>query len=285
MDLVLLLLLGAIWGSSYLFIKVIVGEVPVLTLVAGRLLLSAAVMWVLVPLLRHAIPRSRKLWGAYAVMGLLSGTLPYVLISWGEKYIPSGLAALLQSTMPIFTVLIAYLWGGGDGRMSLATILGVIIGFVGVGVLFIPDLREGLQASLLGQLAIVVSSASYAASAVFARRYIRGQPPLVSAMGQLTTGAIFTLPLALVVDRPSGLSPSLPATASWLALSILGTVVAYVIYYALIERKSATFVSTVTYVIPVNGLILGSLVLGEPLTGTVLLSLALILAGVLLVRR
>lgn len=284
MDLVLLLLLGTIWGSSYLFIKVVVGEVPVLTLVAGRLLLSTAVMWLLLPLLRYTFPRSRKLWGAYAVMGFLSGTLPYVLISWGEKYIPSGLAALLQSTMPIFTVLIAYFWGGRDERMSLTMILGVIIGFVGVGVLLLPDLREGLRSSLWGQLAVVVSSVSYAGSAVFARRYIRGQPPLVSAMGQLTMGALFTLPLALAVDRPFDLSPSLPATASWLALSILGTVVAYVIYYALIERKSATFVSTVTYIIPVNGLILGSLVLGEPLTWILLLSLALILAGVLLVR-
>ena len=163
-------------------------------------------------------------------------------------------------------------------------ILGVIIGFVGVGALLFPDLREGLRSSLLGQLAVVASSLSYAGAASFARRYIRGQPPLVSAMGQLTTGALFTLPLALAVDRPFDLSPSLPATASWLALSILGTVVAYVIFYALIERKNATFVSTVTYIIPVNGLILGYLVLGEPLTGILLVSMALILGGVLLVR-
>lgn len=98
-------------------------------------------------------------------------------------------------------------------------------------------------------------------------------------------GAIFTVPLALLVDRPFDLSPSLPAMASWLALILLGTVVAYVIYYVLIERTSATYVSMVTYVTPVFGLILGALVLGEPLTGTLLLSLALILFGVLLVRR
>jgi drug/metabolite transporter (DMT)-like permease len=142
-----------------------------------------------------------------------------------------------------------------------------------------------VQPNLLGQLAVVVSSVSYAAAAIFARGHLRGQAPLVSTMGQMTMGAVFTLPIALVVDWPSSLSPSLPAMASWLALTLLGTVVAYVIYYSLIERTSATYVSTVTYIIPVFGLILGALVLGEALNGLLLGSLALILLGVLLVRK
>jgi len=284
MNLLLLLALGAIWGSSYLFIKVAVAEVPVLTLVGGRLLVSAAILWGLLPILGHSIPRKRSLWGAYAVMGFFSGTLPYTLISWGEQTISSGLAALLQATMPIFTVIMAHFFAS-DERMTLKGVLGVILGFVGVGILILPDLREGIQANVLGQLAVVVSSVSYAGAAVFARGHLRGQPPLVSTMGQMTMGALFTLPVALVVDRPSGLAPSLPAMASWLALTLLSTVVAYVIYYSLIERTSATLVSTVTYIIPVFGLILGALVLGEALNGLLLGSLALILLGVLLVRR
>jgi drug/metabolite transporter (DMT)-like permease len=103
-------------------------------------------------------------------------------------------------------------------------------------------------------------------------------------MGQLTTGALITLPLSLIIDRPFDLSPSLPVIASWLALTVLGTVVAYVIYYALIERTSATFVSTVTYIIPIIGLILGALILHEPITINLLISSALIIVGVLLVR-
>lgn len=284
MNLLLLLLLGSVWGSSYLFIKVIVGEVPPLTLVASRLVLSALIMWILVPSLRRSIPRSRKLWGSYAVMGLFSGMLPYVLISWGEQYIDSGLAALLQSTMPIFTVILAHFFSA-DERMTPTSVLGVIIGFVGVIVLMLPDLRRGFQASVWGQLAIVASSLCYAISAIYARGHLRGQPPLTSTLGQLTMGAVFTLPLALIVDRPFDLSPSLPVVASWLGLTILGTVVAYVIYYAILERSGATFVSMVTYIIPVNGLLLGAVVLGEPLTRNVLLSLVLVLLGVLLVRR
>jgi len=284
MDIVMLLVLGSLWGSSYLFIKVIVAEVPPMTLVAGRLLLSASLLWIVLRVSGRSMPRSRSAWGAFAVMGVLNGMLPYSLISWGEQYIPSNLAALLQATTPLFTILLVRLLTAEE-RLTPTRVAGVLIGFVGVGILMLPDLRQGLRASLFGQLAIVVSSISYAGAAVFARSRLRGQPALVSTTGQMTMGALLTLPLSLLIDRPFGISPSLPAVASWLGLSILGTVIAYVIYYTLIERTSATFVSTVTYIIPINGMILGALVLSESLTPTALVSLGLILLGVLLVRR
>jgi drug/metabolite transporter (DMT)-like permease len=266
-----------------MFIKVIVAEVPAMTLVAARLLLAATILWIALHALGRPIPRDRKLWGSYAVMGFLSGALPYVLIAWGEQYIDSSLAALLQATMPIFTVILA-LFLADDDRLTWTVVLGVVLGFAGVAVLMLPDFRQGLQINLLGQLAIIASSVSYAAATIFARNRLRGQPPLTSTMGQLTTGAFFTVPLSLLVDRPFTLSPSLPAIASWLALTLLGTIVAYVIYYALIERTSATFVSAVTYVIPIVGIVLGALVLHEPVTITLVISSALIIVGVLLIR-
>jgi drug/metabolite transporter (DMT)-like permease len=283
LDLGWLLILGALWGSSYLFIKVAVADVPALTLVAARLGLGAAVLWVVLRATGRSMPRSRSTWGAFAVMGLLNGALPYSLIFWGEQYIPSGLAALLQSTMPIFTVILAHFLARGD-RMTLPKVLGVVAGFVGVGLLMYSDLQQGLHANLWGQAAIVASSLSYAGATIFAKSQLQGQPAMVATTGQLTAGAALILPLSLVVDRPFHLSPSWAAIGSWLGLTLLGTAVAYVIYYALIERTNATFVSTVTYVTPVNGLILGALVLGEPLTVTLLASLGLILVGVLLVR-
>ena len=283
MNYLLLVVLGIIWGSSYMFIRIAVAEVPAITLVAARLVLASLILMIALRALGRRIPRDRTLWGAYAVMGILSGALPYVLISWGEQYIHSSLAALLQATMPIFTVILA-LFLAGDERLSWSSVLGVLLGFVGVAILMIPDLRQGLQTSLLGQLAIVASSLSYAGATIFARNRLRDQPPLTSTMGQMTTGAVFVLPLSLLIDRPFTLVPSPAAIASWLALTILGTVVAYVIYYALIERTSATFVSTVTYVIPIVGLILGAIVLGEPVTINLLASTVLIIVGVLLVR-
>ncbi|MFN2185929.1 MAG: DMT family transporter [Anaerolineae bacterium] len=181
MNYLLLVSLGIIWGSSYLFIKVAVAEVPALTLVAGRLVLAAVVLWIILRSLGRPIPRGRRLWGAYAVMGILSGALPYALISWGEQYIDSGLAALLQATMPMFTVVLA-MFLAKDDRLTWTVILGVMLGFVGVAVLMLPDLREGLHADILGQLAIVAASVSYAAADVFARNRLMGQPPLTSTM-------------------------------------------------------------------------------------------------------
>jgi drug/metabolite transporter (DMT)-like permease len=283
MSLLLLLILGTIWGASYLFIKVIVAEVPVLTLVAGRLTLATMIMWGILRVRGLSLPRSRRMWGAYAVLGFLGMAVPYSLISWGEQYISSGLASLLQATTPIFTVILAHFLTN-DERVTMVKMIGVVIGFVGVGILMLPDLCQGLQANLLGQLAIVGSSLCYAGAAIYIRSRLRGQPPLVSATGQLTMGVILMLPASLLIDRPFGLSPSLPALASWMVLTILGTVVAYVIYFTIVERTSATFVTMVTYIIPINGLMLGALVLNESLDVTMLGSLVMILAGVLLVR-
>ena len=291
MNLLLLLILGTIWGSSYMFIKVIVAEAPAFTLVAGRLTLAAIIMWGILRTRGLSLPRSRRIWRAYAVLGLLGAAIPYSLISWGEQYISSGLASLLQATTPIFTVILAHFLTD-DERVTIPKIIGVIIGFVGVGILMLsdPSLRlgsvqaTGLRVNLLGQLAIVGSSLCYALTAIYIRSRLQGQPPLVSATGQLTMGMVYMLPASLLIDRPFDLSPSLPALASWLGLTLLGTVVAYVIYFTLFERTSATFVTMVTYIIPVNGLLLGALVLNEQLNVTMLGSLALILLGVLLVR-
>lgn len=283
MNLLLLLILGIIWGASYLFIKVIVAEVPVLTLVAGRVTLATIIMWGILRARGLSLPRSRRMWGAYAMLGFLGAALPYSLISWGEQYIPSGLASLLQATTPMFTVILAHFLSD-DERVTMSKIMGVVIGFVGVGILMLSDPSTGLRADLLGQLAIVGSSLCYAGVAIYARSRLRGQHPLVSATGQLTMGMVYMLPASLLIDRPFGLSPSLPVLASWMVLTILGTVVGYVIYFTIIERASATFVTMVTYIIPVNGLMLGALVLNEQLNATVLGSLVLILLGVLLVR-
>ncbi len=283
MNLLLLLMLGTIWGASYLFIKVIVAEVPVLTLVAGRLTLATIILWGILRAQGLSLPRRRRMWGAYAVLGFVGMAVPYSLISWGEQYISSGLASLLQATTPVFTVILAHFLTD-DERVTIAKIIGVVIGFVGVGILMLPDLRQGLRANLLGQLAIVGSSLCYAGAAIYIRSRLRGQPPLVSTAGQLTMGTVYMLPASLLIDCPFDLSPSLPVLVSWIVLAVLGTVMAYVIYFTIIERTSATFVTMVTYIIPVNGLMLGALVLHESLDATMLGSLVLILLGVLLVR-
>ena len=283
-----LLALGALWGSSYLFIKITVAEVPALTLVSGRLAVASIALWILLRVLGIPLPREGKTWRSYVLLGLFGAAAPYTLITWGEQFIPSGLASLLQSTTPIFALLLAYVWTS-DERITVGKVAGVILGFMGVLLLMLPDLSAGLadvrtRSALLGQLAVVGSSLCYAWTAIYARRHVQNQHPLVSAAGQLTMGAVFTLLAALLTSSPFPRSLSVQAWASWAGLIVLGTILAYGIYFTLIQRGGATFATTVTYIIPVNGLLLGRLVLGESLSPTVLVSLALILSGVLLVR-
>ncbi len=285
MNLLLLLVLGTLWGSSYLFIKIAVAEVPALTLVAGRLTLATLIMVVILRARGLSMPRARRTWGAFALLGFFNAALPYTLISWGEQYISSGLAALLTSTTPIFTVILAQFLSS-DERITPARAAGVAIGFAGVGLLMLPEfLRQGVRASLWGQLAVIAATLCYAGMAIYARQSLRGTPALVLSTGQLVTSAVFAIPLSLLIDRPFDIAPSLPALGSWLGLTLLGTVLAYLIYFTLLERTSATFVTMVTYIIPVNGLFLGALVLHEPVQLTVAGSLGLILLGILLVRR
>jgi len=287
-NLIWLLVLGTLWGSSYLFIKIVVAEIPALTLVAGRLLVASAAMWVIVRVLGIKMPRSGRTWRTYALLGFLGAAVPYALITWGEQYIPSGLASLLQSTTPIFALLLAQ-FVPNDDQITWSKVAGVIVGFVGVGLLMWPDLRAGwgdlgAQKALLGQLAIVGSSLCYALTAILAGRQLRGQHPLCSATGQLSTGAVYALIGALLTGSSFDLSLSGKAWASWAGLILFGTILAYGIYFTLIERGGATYATTVTYIIPVNGLLLGALVLGESLNLTIWISLLLILGGVLLVR-
>ncbi len=284
MNLLLLLLLGSLWGTSFLFIKIIVGEVGPLTLVTGRLALATILMWAILLLRGERPPRSWAQWRGYAILGLFNGALPYSLISWGEQYIPSGWAALLQSTTPIFTILLAHFLTDDD-RVTGEKIFGVLLGFAGVGMLMWPEVRGGISASLWGLLAIVGSSVSYAAAAIYAREHFGGQSPMVSSAGQFTMGLALILPLSFTFEQPFAITPSWPALASWIGLAVLGTVIAYVIYFYLIQRTSATFVTMTTYIVPINGLILGALVLGEAISPILLVSLGLILGGVLLVRQ
>jgi drug/metabolite transporter (DMT)-like permease len=284
MNFLLLLILGTIWGTSFLFIKIVVSEIPPMTLVAGRLGVAAFLMWGLVRIRRTEISRDGKLWRTFAVVGLLNGALPYYLISWGEQFIPSGWAALLQATTPLFTILLAHVITDDD-RITPPKLAGVVLGFTGVGILMWPEVRQGVGAPVLGMLAIVGSSLSYAFASIYARSRLSKQSPMISAAGQFTMGFAYILPLALAVEAPWTMTPSTRAILSWSALAVLGTVIAYTIYYELLKRTNATFTTMVTYIVPINGLLLGALVLNEPLSPSLLLSLGLVLGGVLLVRQ
>jgi drug/metabolite transporter (DMT)-like permease len=207
MNLILLFILGAIWGTSFLFIKIVVTEIGPITLVAGRLGLAALLMWSIMRFRKVPLPRGKRIWTTYAVIGLINSALPFSLISWGEQYIPSSWAALLQSTLPIFTILLAHLLTQDD-RLTWSKALGVTLGFCGVGLLMWPEVRQGVSASVRGMLAIVGASICYALASIFARRRLKGQNPVASAAGTFTMGFAYILPLAFLVEQPLQIAPS-----------------------------------------------------------------------------
>ncbi|MCJ7549161.1 MAG: EamA family transporter [Anaerolineae bacterium] len=284
MNLILLFILGAIWGTSFLFIKIVVTEIGPMTLVAGRLGLAALLMWSIMRLRKVPPPRGRRIWTTYAVLGLINSALPFSLISWGEQYIPSSWAAMLQSTLPIFTILLAHLLTQ-DERLTWSKAMGIALGFCGVGLLMWPEVRQGVSTSVWGILAIVGASVCYALASILVRRQLKGQNPIASAAGTFTMGFAYILPLAFLMEQPLQIAPSWRAWGSWVGLTVMGTVIASVIYYTLLNRTSATFTAMVTYIVPINGLILGALVLGEHLSPMLVISLGLVMSGVLLVRR
>lgn len=279
-----LVLLGAIWGASYLFIKVGGAEIPPFTFVEVRTLVAALALVVVVGVMKEPIPRGRRQWLPLIGMGLFNGVFPYTLITWGELHISSGVASILTATMALFTVLLAHFWTR-DERLTPLKVLGIVVGFLGVVVLFLPELAYGLQIEVWGELAVVGAGASYAIATLLARKYLQGVSHAVASLGQLGTAAIWMMPLSLAFDNPLSLRPSVAALASLLILALLGTAFAYVLYYWLIEHTGATRTSLVTYLIPITGVAWGAVLLHEAIEWESIVGLLLIIAGVAFVSR
>jgi len=210
------------------------------------------------------MPADRRLWGRFAVMGLINNLIPFSLIFYGQTQIPSGLAAILNATTPLWTVLLAH-WLTRDERLTPNRLAGVLIGFVGVVILLGPELLGGLGVQALAQLAVVGAAVSYAFAGIFGKGF-RGIPPLVTATGQVTATAAMMLPLALLVDRTWALpAPTLVTWGALLGLALLSTALAYGIYFRLLATAGATNLLLVTFLIPVSALLLGTLILDERL--------------------
>lgn len=274
----LLLTLSMLWGGSFFFAEVALAEVPPLSLVLARVGLASLVLLTVSRLAGLRLPMDRRSLGRFAVMGVLNNVLPFSLIVWGQTELAGGLAAILNATTPLFTVLLAHALTV-DERLTTGRLAGVGLGLAGVVVMVGPEALAGLGAAVLAQLAVLAAALSYASAGIYGRRF-RGQPPLLTATGQVTASALLLAPLALIVDRPWTLP--LPGTATLAALvgiAVFSTALAYVIYFRILARAGATNLLLVTFLIPVSAILLGVTVLGEVLTAAELVGLALIGLG------
>jgi drug/metabolite transporter (DMT)-like permease len=274
----MLLALSAIWGSSFMFIKVGVRELEPSTLVAGRLVLAALTLLVIVKArtpLSTATAQVRRHFWPFLFVALFNSVVPFWLLAWGETRIDSGLAALLQACAPLFTALLAFFFVRSE-RVSGDRLLGLLVGFGGVALL-VGAVPSG---SILGALAVVLTGFCYAASSLAGGRYLREVPAATIALGTCALASVISLPFGLA-QLPSSV-PGWKVIGSVVFLGVVGLGFAYVLYFALITGAGASRAILVTYLVPPMALIYGAAILDESFGLTDLAGLALILAGVTL---
>jgi drug/metabolite transporter (DMT)-like permease len=270
--------LAALWGASFMFIKVGDRELNPITLVGFRMALGALT---LVPIVlvtvgaRRTIRELRAAAWPLIVTGLVNSAIPIYSITWAETRIDSGLTAIIQASAPLFTALLAIRFSHSE-RVTGSRLVGLFIGFAGVALLV------GGQPSgdIVAGLAVVFSAVCYAAAALYTAKRLRNVSPLVTALGALTAAAVATLPAGLfqLPDHVTGWK----VTASVLVLGIAGTGLAYILYYGLLAGVGASRSILITYLVPAFAVVYGAVLLGEPVTALVVGGLVLVLTGIAL---
>jgi drug/metabolite transporter (DMT)-like permease len=277
------LLLALIWGSSFMWIKVAVADVSPFVLVTFRVFFSVLGILAIILITRGKFPLERRWIGVFAFLGFFNVAFPFVLISWSEKYISSGMASILNSTVTLFTFIFASIFIAEE-KLTWLKSLGVALGFAGVVVISRDDINGGLGNIQLGVLVSLIASASYGAANVFGRIKTKGLEPNAQAFGQLTAALALILPAAFIFD-PAFVLPNFPIT--WFALVLLGllnTAVATWLFYSLLNSVGSTRTSLVAYFIPLVGVILGILFMNESLSWNLVIGAAMIIGGVLWVN-
>lgn len=278
----LLILLAAIWGGSFLFIKLAVDTVPAATLTALRLIIGAAILYAVILTKKINLPRGSRTWGLILVAALFGNALPFTLISWGEEAIDSGLAAILMAVMPLTTVLLAHI-ATRDEKLNARKAIGVFLGLAGLVVLIGPEKLAELGNETIRQLAVAAAAMCYGVNALVTKWLMDREPyGLVTAI--IIAAAAMLIPISLLVDRPWTLSPSAMSVWSIITLGLLQTAIGTLLLFAIVRRRGASFFSQINFIIPLFGVTWGAIFLSETLPPDALTALALILIGIAIAR-
>jgi drug/metabolite transporter (DMT)-like permease len=285
-DWLLFWLLGFVWGTSFLWIKIAVTEISPMMLVSFRTLFAMLGLGLFLLVVRSARGTwrqvRRQIW-VYIFLGVINIVIPWLLISWAGQYIESGLSSILNSTMPLFTIMISPFFVSDD-RFTLAKAVGLLAGFTGVVILLYPNLGTVWSNHLAGQAAVLLAALCYGGSTVFARKMAKGLPSQMQAFLQFFIATVVIWGFTLASDRPL-VFPRLPIT--WLALvwlGLLGSGLAYIIYFDLLPRIGPTRMAMVTYILPLVAVLLGILFLGERFHWGAIIGALLILSGITIVN-
>jgi drug/metabolite transporter (DMT)-like permease len=277
-------ILSLAWGSSFFWIKIAIREIGPFTLVTFRVLLGVVGLLAVTLVKRPPLPRSLRPWLSLAVLGAFNVAIPFTLISWSETLIDSAVGSVLNSSLPLFTAVYAHFLVADD-RLNLQKGAGLLTGFLGVVVLAWRNVGESGASSLLGIFAFLLAVNFYALSAIFIRRYVKGISNIVQSLGQLVAADAIMWVVTPFAESPFHF-PQLPLT--WIALvwlGLIGSCLAYLLYFHLINNVGPTRSTQVAYTFPVVGIILGTLFLGESFDLRLVLGAALVIASILIVNR
>ncbi len=277
----MLLGLALVWGGSFFFAEIALAQVPPLTITLFRVALAVPPLALVIWARGIAVPRSARIWGCYLVMGALNNAIPFSLIFWGQTQIESGLASILNGTTAFFAVLVAGLFLK-DEPLTSNKIIGALFGLAGVIAILGFDLLGGLDPRDLAQLAVLGAALSYAFASVWAKVTLAGIPAQMNALGMLIGSTVLMIPVALWSDGLPTFSHSAPVWAALLAMALLSTAIAYLLYFAILVRAGAANLMLVTLMIPPFAAGLGALFLGERLSPDAFVGFGLIAMGLLI---
>ncbi|MGJ5092743.1 DMT family transporter [Bradyrhizobium oligotrophicum] len=278
-DLALLLLLSTLWGASYTLIRIGVETIPPLTLIAARTLIAGLLLAAIIRGRGLAWPRERRIWQRFLIQAGLNSVVPFTLIAWAERTIEAGLATILNATSPIFTFLLTALVTRHE-PVTLRKLIGVAAGLAGTSLIVGVEALHGLGQQLWAQLAIVAATICYAGAAILGKSF-KGLDPMLPAAGSLLSGAAVLIPVALVVDHPWALAPSLRSVLALTALATVSTAAAMVIYFRLVQTLGSIGATAQSYLRVPIGVAIAVAGLGEHLAPTAWIGLGCIIIGVL----
>jgi drug/metabolite transporter (DMT)-like permease len=277
------LLLCCIWGSTWLFIKLGLEDLPPFTFAGIRFVIAVTILASIIAIRGLPLPRARRDWLLLLVSGVLAFCVNYGLLFWGEQYISSGLAALLQATIPAFGLVIAHFYLPGE-RMTTAKVLGIVLGVIGVAVVFSNQLDVAGPKALAGCAALIVSSGGAAYSNVLVKTYGKNLDPAILAGGQMFFGMIPLLLIGIPLEgNPLRFHWTPMAVVALFYLAIVGSVVAFLLYYWLVQHMDVTKTMLIALVTPVVAVTLGMLVLNEELHARTLAGGLMIISGIAII--
>jgi drug/metabolite transporter (DMT)-like permease len=284
LDWLIFLALGFFWGSSYLFIKIGVDSgLQPFTLIMFRLLVGFVLLASVVRFAREPLPREPRMYGHLFVMGVINIVIPFSLITYAEQTVDSSLAAVINGAVPLFVIVIAALFLKGE-TVTINRVAGLVVGFIGVAILVGLDVTDLGSANTLGELALIGATISYAVGNVYNKAHVHGLRPMIPALFQVFFGLLVTGALAFLTEHPLAVIPAPEAIFAVVWLGLLGSGLAYLAYFRILQHWGATRTSMVAYLLPVVGIGLGAVVLNEVVSISTLIGTILVIGGIALVN-